>query len=219
MRKLLIIAVISFFCVSSACAQVTPAFTFVWDLLGFLKICKIAFDYEVTQRGEPVWMMEQISIAQENFKKARQLLEQYPGNDDIHIRNVAASSVNAIDMALYSTSAFFEKIDALKGIHPGGFENVGLDLTKFSSQMRVARKEMFNSVLGLLPVLIRDSQNAFPRGSIPFIISQEERQKLLARIEELFSDMQVSEVSSVLETVMYVKRLLEARSYDDLPEH
>jgi hypothetical protein len=178
-----VVSIILFTCVY---AEDSKEFTFIWDLLDALKLCRDSIEYRVTTRILPNKMISDTEAANVNFEKAKHILEKYTVDKDKNILKVVTKIVNGIDILVYSNDVLLAKIENIAGLHPYGFENTEFETARFRAQSKKGWNEFFSSLSGLAEVIIDTSQDKSSAGRSLFKISKEEGQKLVDKINELF---------------------------------
>ncbi len=161
-------------------------FAFLWDVLDALKYCRAAVDFRVTVKIPPKEMIADTEEANLNLERAKHPLDKYSKETDPAITKCAVDLINAIDILVYSNDVLIAKLESVGGLHPYGFENVQAETSRFRSQSKKGWEEFFTSLTADLPPLIKGPLKDLNSGKAPYKISEEERQRLATRIEELF---------------------------------
>lgn len=172
LRKISLPVMILVICaIKPAYAHYSNEYSFVFDLLRSLHYCQWAFVYEVKDGASPVGFRYDIMSANYKLKQARTNILKYADSNDPGIREAALKMIRGIDLLAERNNKLL-RIDDLDAQNKRSEGIAGIS---------ASAKMVFN--------LISEPVNDQQTGEIKFKISQEERLRLLKRLDGLFKGL------------------------------
>jgi hypothetical protein len=186
MRKFVLSLVIVMFCISVASAYDSKEFTFSWDLIESLAFCKWLRNLDDKAPEQLIKLAPEINAGNKMLEHARVNMQKYFKEDSKYIDSIARGVGSGLDQVIKYNKLLVEKIEAYAGKDP--VEIPPEDFAEIKAGNNAGRQMIALSASFLMLVIMDFPDKENRNKLIVFKISEEEKDKLMRRLNSLFSE-------------------------------
>ena len=198
-------------------AEVQKEFAFLNDVIDALHYCQRAVTFEPKAENDVTMLATSVRSAIDEFRKAKNCIRRYMDDNDAQVVAVAQGISDGIFLLVNRNNETLEKVRKITDFRPLDITHITFDVEKFRTQTKDGWRLISSSACKAYPEICTIPGECPLHGKIPFKLSRENRENLIAKLDTLFGDLKDSgEHTGILVAITKIRDTLSAETFEDL---
>lgn len=163
-------------------------FSVIWSLVDALHSLDWGSSYELTETDEMSQMMTKLMNQNSKYELSANSMEKYIKDNDEYISTISEGIVTGALGLVDANNKIIDKLRKMTNFEEEGLKDVEYTIAETNAQKKKCWESILLSAGWSMPIIMKFSETDNPTGKIPFKISEKERQMLVQRIDEMFSE-------------------------------